>query len=592
MDNFIVSARKYRPQTFAEVVGQEHIVTTLKNAIKNNQIAHSFLFTGPRGVGKTTCARILARTINCQNLTVDFEACNECESCKSFNHNGSFNIHELDAASNNSVEDIRNLIDQVRFAPQTGKYKIYIIDEVHMLSQAAFNAFLKTLEEPPSYAIFILATTEKHKILPTILSRCQIFDFKRIRINDVSHHLEMICKNENVQYEVEALQQIALKCDGAMRDALSMLDKLVSFSNNKLSYAEVIEHLNILDYDYFFKVTDAILAEDSVKVLLIFDDILQKGFEGDDFLIGLSEHFRNLLICKEPSSLKLLETSEKVQAQFKEQAAYTPTTIILTALSIASQTDIQFKASKNKRLLVELALIKMCYINSMLKQPAVSTPIESKKNSDQNGSSNIITDPEKKSNPVMMSVVNEPKIESPVVAKKIQENNTAKDQPVFQGKTSSLGTLGDLEKQTREKIAASKHNGAVLAEDISTIKIDEVQFHSALNEYMDKVLLAEGKKSLLSLYKSMKPTFDRGCVQLSVNNSLQKDQLDNNKVNLLAFLKQKLNHSLMIEVRIEEKEKENEEAPAYTSKQKFDKMAKKNPLLNDLKNKLELDFDF
>ncbi len=292
MDNFIVSARKYRPATFATVVGQQHITGTLKNAIKNNQLAQAFLFCGPRGVGKTTCARILAKTINCQQLTTDTEACGKCESCVSFQQGASFRIHELDAASNNSVEDIRSLIEQVRIPPQTGKYKIYIIDEVHMSSQAAFNAFLKTLEEPPSYAIFILATTEKHKILPTILSRCQIFDFNRIRVEDMAAHLASIADREGVAYDKDGLHLIAQKADGGLRDALSMFDQIVSFSSKHVSYQAVIDNLNILDYDYYFKVTDAMLAEDASTILLIFDDILNHGFDGSHFIGGLSAHFR------------------------------------------------------------------------------------------------------------------------------------------------------------------------------------------------------------------------------------------------------------------------------------------------------------
>lgn len=312
MQSFVVSARKYRPVTWADVVGQEHIVTTLKNAIKTNHLAQSFLFCGPRGVGKTTCARILAKTINCENLQADGEACDTCESCKTFRENASFNIHEIDAASNNSVEDIRSLTDQVRYAPQAGKYKIYIIDEVHMLSTAAFNAFLKTLEEPPHYVKFILATTEKHKILPTILSRCQIFDFNRITVKSMMQQLKKICKNEKVSIDEEALHFIAQKADGAMRDALSIYDRIVSFKGEKITAKDVIENLNILDYDYYFKITDACVMEDASACLLLFSEITNKGFDGDTFIIGLAEHIRNLLVSKDESTLQLLETSDIV----------------------------------------------------------------------------------------------------------------------------------------------------------------------------------------------------------------------------------------------------------------------------------------
>lgn len=367
MENFIVSARKYRPALFNSVVGQSHITTTLKNAIKNNHIAQSFLFCGPRGVGKTTCARILAKTINCTNLNSENEACNECESCKSFNSGASMNIHELDAASNNSVDDIRNLVEQVRYAPQTGKYKIYIIDEVHMLSTSAFNAFLKTLEEPPSYAIFILATTEKHKIIPTILSRCQIFDFNRIQIKDITKHLIEIADKENIKYEEEALHLISQKADGALRDALSIFDLIVTYSlGHSITYNATIENLHILDYEYYFKITDSILQEKPNKLLLLFDEILSKGFDGHNFIIGLSEHFRNLLVCKDEITLKLLEVSENAKQKYKEQASQASTSLLMSALSISNQSDIQYKSSKNTRLHIELALMKMAYLGQAI----------------------------------------------------------------------------------------------------------------------------------------------------------------------------------------------------------------------------------
>ncbi|SFW46288.1 DNA polymerase III subunit gamma/tau [Chitinophaga sancti] len=362
MENFIVSARKYRPQNFSTVVGQSHITTTLKNAIRNNQLAHAFLFCGPRGVGKTTCARILAKTINCENLQPDGEACNQCHSCVSFNEGSSFNIHELDAASNNSVDDIRTLVEQVRFAPQAGKYKIYIIDEVHMLSSSAFNAFLKTLEEPPSYAIFILATTEKHKILPTILSRCQIFDFKRITIQDTVEHLQEICQKEHIQAENDALHLVAQKTDGCMRDSLSTLDKIVSFTGGKLTYQNTLEHLNILDYDYFFKIMDGVLQQDVASALLIFDEILQKGFEGDNFLNGWAEFLRNLLLCKEDKVLHLVEVSGNLKDRYRQLSGKLSPSYLITALHLLNETEINYRMARNKRLHVELALIKLCFL--------------------------------------------------------------------------------------------------------------------------------------------------------------------------------------------------------------------------------------
>lgn len=367
MENFVVSARKYRPSNFNSVVGQSHITTTLKNAIKNNHLAQAFLFCGPRGVGKTTCARILAKTINCHNLQSDMEPCNECDSCKSFNLGNSMNIHELDAASNNSVEDIRNLVDQVRYAPQAGKYKIYIIDEVHMLSNQAFNAFLKTLEEPPSYAIFILATTEKHKIIPTILSRCQIFDFNRILVDDITQHLQYISEKESIETEQEALHLIAQKADGALRDALSIFDLIVTFSSgSKVTYQSTIDNLHVLDYDYYFKITEALLEENIAACLLTFDEILKKGFDGHNFIVGLSEHFRNLLVCKDQATIKLLQVSESVQKKYLSQSSSSTVSFLLTALNIANLCDLNFKSSKNQRLHVELTLMKMAHIPSAI----------------------------------------------------------------------------------------------------------------------------------------------------------------------------------------------------------------------------------
>jgi DNA polymerase-3 subunit gamma/tau len=361
-ENYIVSARKYRPQTFDTVVGQEHITTTLKNAIRHQHLAHAYLFCGPRGVGKTTCARILARTINCESPTPDMEACGVCTTCQSFKDNTSFNVFELDAASNNSVDDIRNLIDQVRFAPQQGKYKIYIIDEVHMLSAAAFNAFLKTLEEPPPYAIFILATTEKHKILPTILSRCQIFDFKRITTHDIVAHLHSIATKEGVIAQEAALHVIAQKSEGAMRDALSMLDRIVSFTNGMLTYQSTMEHLNLLDADFYFKLTDHLLSQDISGTLLLLDQTLEKGFEGNVILEGLAEHMRNLLLCKDQRMAKLLDIPNDHKPIYYEKANQAPPSFILSALNAVNESELNYKNANNKRLHVEMCLIKLCYL--------------------------------------------------------------------------------------------------------------------------------------------------------------------------------------------------------------------------------------
>jgi len=366
MDTFVVSARKYRPQTFDTVVGQGHITTTLKNAIRSKQLAHAFLFCGPRGVGKTTCARILAKTINCENLRSDGEACDECTSCRTFNEGTSLNIHELDAASNNSVDDIRSLVEQVRFAPQAGKYKVYIVDEVHMLSSSAFNAFLKTLEEPPSYAIFILATTEKHKILPTILSRCQTFDFKRITLRDTVEHLDGICHKEGIVAEKSALQVIAQKSEGAMRDALSIMDKIVSFTGGQLTYSNTLEHLNVLDDDYYLKLLDHMLAQDLSGALLLYDDINRKGFEGDVVLNGMSEFLRNLLVCKDEKVLALLDVVESFRDKYKTAAGKVNPGYCISALNVLSESELSYKGARNKRLHVELALIKLTYLAQAL----------------------------------------------------------------------------------------------------------------------------------------------------------------------------------------------------------------------------------
>ena len=369
MENYIVSARKYRPSTFDTVVGQRALTTTLKNAIANHKLAHAYLFCGPRGVGKTTCARIFAKTINCLHPTSEGEACNECESCKAFNEQRSYNIHELDAASNNSVEDIRSLIEQVRIPPQIGKYKVYIIDEVHMLSQAAFNAFLKTLEEPPHHAIFILATTEKHKILPTILSRCQIYDFNRISVSDMVEHLESVALKEHVEAEPEALNVIAQKADGGMRDALSIFDQVVSFTNGHITYKSVIDNLNVLDYEYYFRLTDCFLENKVTECMLLFNDVLKKGFDGNHFITGLSSHLRDLLVSRDPATLPLLEVGASIRERYQAQAQKCTPQFLYKAMKLCNDCDLNYRLSKNKRLLVELTLIQVAQLTAEAEEP-------------------------------------------------------------------------------------------------------------------------------------------------------------------------------------------------------------------------------
>lgn len=362
MDNYIVSARKYRPSTFESVVGQRALTTTLKNAIATKKLAHAYLFCGPRGVGKTTCARIFAKTINCMTPTADGEACNQCESCVAFNEQRSYNIHELDAASNNSVDDIRQLVEQVRIPPQIGKYKVYIIDEVHMLSSSAFNAFLKTLEEPPHHAVFILATTEKHKILPTILSRCQIYDFNRISIEDTVNHLMYVASKEHINAEPEALNVIALKADGGMRDALSIFDQVVSFTGGNITYKSVIENLNVLDYEYYFRLTDNFLENNVCEALLLFNEVLNKGFDGNHFITGLSSHLRDLLVSKDPSTIPLLEVGASIRQRYQEQAQKCSLPFLYRAMKLCNDCDLNYRVSKNKRLLVELTLIEVAQL--------------------------------------------------------------------------------------------------------------------------------------------------------------------------------------------------------------------------------------
>ncbi len=368
MENYIVSARKYRPDSFESVVGQGAITSTLKNAIRNNHLGHAYLFSGPRGVGKTTCARIFAKTINCSNLSESIEACNECESCSSFDQNRAYNIHELDAASNNSVDDIRSLTEKVRIPPQVGRYSVYIIDEVHMLSQQAFNAFLKTLEEPPAHAIFILATTEKHKIIPTILSRCQIYDFNRIRTEDTVEYLKVIAGKENISYEDDALHVIAQKGEGAMRDALSIFDQVVSFSENRITYASVIENLNILDVEYYFNLTNDCIKNNISGTLLTFNEILEKGFDPRNFIGGLASHFRDLLVSKDPATTVLLDVGIAIREQYLKQAAEIPAEFLYDALEICNETDLQFRGSKNQRLTIELALVRLANLAMVQKK--------------------------------------------------------------------------------------------------------------------------------------------------------------------------------------------------------------------------------
>ena len=597
MDNFIVSARKYRPATFDTVVGQQHITNTLKNAIRNNQLAQAFLFCGPRGVGKTTCARILAKTINCENLQPNGEACGVCHSCVSFQNGNSFNIHELDAASNNSVDDIRSLIEQVRIPPQAGRYKIYIIDEVHMLSQAAFNAFLKTLEEPPHYAIFILATTEKHKILPTILSRCQIFDFNRIRVEDMANHLASIADKEGISYEGDGLHIIAQKADGGLRDALSMFDQIVSFSDGKVTYRTVIDNLNILDYDYYFNIIDSLLKEDTAGTLLLFDEILSKGFDGSHFISGLSEHFRNLLVSKDAATIKLLEVSEGIKAKYLQQSQAASVSFMLSAMNIANQCDLSYKLSKNQRLQVELALLKMCHLPSafnMLTAPA-ATQEQVKKKPDT---------PELKPQPESLSkeevpilrdqpaVYNKTEAPKPELPKPVAEPIPAEKPKVFipnSGSASTSVKIPSLKDLTGKAVAAAEEDDPYLkGEDKEDFTMDD--FLKRWSDYAAKIK-TEGNMSLFTVFISNAPVMlEPYKFEVIVGNKSQEILFRDDKHNILNYLRTSLkNFDIEIHTRIDEIKATKR---PYTNTEKFQHMAGKNPQLAELKRRFNLETDY
>jgi DNA polymerase-3 subunit gamma/tau len=576
MEKFIVSARKYRPVTFDTVVGQPNITNTLKNAIRNNHLAQAFLFTGPRGVGKTTTARILAKTINCENISTNVEACNQCESCISFNNNHSLNIYELDAASNNSVEDIRGLVEQVRYPPQGGKYKVYIIDEVHMLSASAFNAFLKTLEEPPAYAVFILATTEKHKIIPTILSRCQIFDFSRIGVEDIAEHLKNIAEKENVSAEEDALHVIAQKADGALRDALSMFDQLVSFAGNNLTYKAVIENLNILDYDYYFKITEDILVGNFSSVLLTFNEIINNGFDSHNFISGLASHFRDLLVCKDEVTLKLLEVSPSVREKYKIQSKPCPSSLLLELLDVSNKCDSGYKAAKNQRLHVELALLKMCSMNSF------SEPFKKKVEfAELSKPINIpVGSQETPARPPVASIVNEPK-------PPFSQKDKPQQEPTIR-KTISITENLNSKGSAKNEIKKTEENAEPAVKNI----FSQADLERAWNEYSD-LLEKEGRLSMHAALVKRKPELKEDFrILFGIDNpSLEKD-ISDIKMELVSFLRKKLNNNQVQLSTIIDKEGTDTGKKPYTSKEKYDHMAAKNPVLNELRKQLDLEIDY
>lgn len=605
MDNFIVSARKYRPSTFETVVGQLHITGTLKNAIRNNQLAQAFLFCGPRGVGKTTCARILAKTINCLTPTQDTEACGTCDSCVSFQTGHSFNFHELDAASNNSVDDIRSLIEQVRIPPQAGKYKIYIIDEVHMLSANAFNAFLKTLEEPPPYAIFILATTEKHKILPTILSRCQIFDFNRIQVEDISGHLEKIAEREAVSYEKDGLHIIAQKADGGLRDALSMFDQIVSFTNKQVTYKSVIANLNILDYDYYFKLVDFLAGADISSALILFDEILSNGFDGNHFINGLASHLRNLLVAKDPKTVQLIEVSTSIKEKYLAQSAKINLNFILTALNLANQCDLIYKTSKNQRLQVEMALIKMAHINHIvhLSQLTSNTDTENASEAIKKKTSDLAASPVSKSLPepaaatIQKEHIEEFKAESKSIAPSAADTvqiapASAKPKttslpsriPISNAKkTSNLIPSLDLSNARKEELSDNEPTFIVGSERET---VDPLQLMACWNAYAQKAK-DENRINIFTLLTTDQPILSGTEITVHLDSKYQEDMLIDERIDLLNYLRVQLKNfdlSLKPVITVREQAKKY-----YTSIEKYQYLVEKNPKLEELRRKFNLD---
>jgi DNA polymerase-3 subunit gamma/tau len=538
---FVVSARKYRPRRFDEVVGQQHVTNTLKNAIRMNQLAHAFLFSGPRGVGKTTCARILAKAINCQNLSEDGEPCNNCDSCNSFNDGRSLNIHELDAASNNSVEDIRNIIDQVRYVPTSGKKSVFIIDEVHMLSQAAFNAFLKTLEEPPPHAIFILATTEKHKLLPTILSRVQKFDFRRIKVDNVAEHLQSICDQEEIQYEIDALQLIGLKADGALRDALSIFDQIVSFSNRNVTYGIVVENLNILDYDYYFRAVDKIMEKDHEGLLLMLNEIIDLGFEAKDFLTGMVEHFRNLLVARTPKTLNLLETSSRVKQQYQEQVGKISPNLLLNAFNLASDSEVKIRGASNPRLVVELALLKLAFL-----QNAIELAVEGEKKKLAQARNEKIS-----SSPTLTATVpsEEKEADGKSAGRKGEYAFNKKERTVIKGAFKMPKNLAELDTAVRKKQEENAEEEQEFVEYDPSVNVDEKAFSEALESLLEN-LTANNNLRIASILRRDGWTLDHNKWIQTVTSEIARRQLKEER-DLIVYMRDRLSiPNLMLEIQM------------------------------------------
>ncbi|MBK9596850.1 MAG: DNA polymerase III subunit gamma/tau [Flavobacteriales bacterium] len=587
MERYVVSARKYRPDTFDSVVGQEHVTGTLKNAVRTDHVAQAFLFTGPRGVGKTTCARILARTINCENLNEDVTTCGECPSCKSFDEGHSLNIFELDAASNNSVDDIRNLIQQVQIAPQVGTKKVYIIDEVHMLSSAAFNAFLKTLEEPPSYAIFILATTEKHKILPTILSRCQVFDFRRITVSDIAKHLAGIAKKEGITAEAQALHTIAQKADGGLRDALSIFDQLVSFGGDRLTYADVLKNLNVLDHEHYFNITDSLVKADPAGALVIFNDILFQGFDGHLFVAGLARHFRDLLVSQDPRTIPLLEVSDELGTRYADQAQAVPRELLVQGLDRLGQVDSQYKNSKEPRLLVELALIQLAHHGDRTataptaQRPAVA---QEKKSPDLTKATatvrptapaaTTVAEPEPAQRPAPAA----PVASAPERSSRRMAGAVSIRQHLDSPAETMAGT--DLSDRPGDQPMGKSQTGP-------TRELNQALLLKTWGDHA-KALKQQGKSSMHATLIANKPVITGPrSISFTIVNTVQENYMKEEKPALLGHLRREMGvPGLELEVT---KQEAKDLRPRYTAKDRFMIMAEKNPALLKLREDLDLD---
>lgn len=608
MDNYIVSALKYRPATFKSVVGQRSLTTTLKNAILTGKLAHAYLFCGPRGVGKTTCARIFAKTINCSNLTAEGEACNECESCRSFNEQRSLNIYELDAASNNSVDDIRTLIEQVRIPPQSGKYKVYIIDEVHMLSTAAFNAFLKTLEEPPHYVIFILATTEKHKVLPTILSRCQIYDFSRIGVKDIVDHLAYVADSEHIKAERDALNIIAIKADGGMRDSLSIFDQVASFTGGNITYQNIIENLNVLDYEYYFRLTDMLLANKVNDSLLLYNDILDKGFEGSRFIGGLASHFRDLLVAHDAATVKLLETSDNIRERYATQAKQCPVKFLYRAIRLCNDCDMNYRASRNKRLLVELTLIELAQLTEGGDDGSGSgvsptTMHQIKKIQPANMAAPAPTDNNVSEGSLQQASPQQPlpeeqrmqELTSPIQQPQSQSQNVmgnmlnARSQKKTEVPVVSKGQLGIsiLHANDKKKEKEAKAVAAEVLEGIGNDPIAEDRLRFQIRRFA-QILPIEHKALSIQMPNFVSKLLDATHLEFVVDNEFVARELNEViKAQMKNFLRQELNNAqLEVSVRVSEKD---ENFRPVSGPDRFKFMAEKNKSLVDFQQKFGLE---